>query len=352
MLQELLGQQGVGRDFAHHDDLQPVLAALQPLTRQLVHHRFRLVHGTHERDHDFDVGQPHVVAHALHRITFQREAVAEAVGHVASGPAEAQHRVLFFRLVALAADQVGVFVRLKVRQAHNHAFRIESGTQRRDPFGQTADVELFRRVVAFHHLADFVLQLRLLVVKLQQRTRVNADHTVDDKFQARQAYAFVRQAGEVERAVRVADVHHDLQRQVRHGIHAGALHAEVEDIGIHVAGIAFGTGDGHILSVLHALGSITAADNRRNPQLAGNDRRVAGTTAAVGNDSRRFLHDRFPVRVGHVGHQHVAWLNAVHLADVVDHLHRTGTDAVTDSTAFRHDFALGVQRVTLHHLTA
>ena len=79
---------------------------------------------------------------------------------------------------------------------------------------------------------------------------------------------------------------------------------------------------------------------------------MAGTTAAVGDDSRRFLHDRFPVRVGHVGHQHVAWLNTVHLADVVDHFDRTGTDAVTDGAAFRHDFTLRVQRITLHHLTA
>ena len=181
---------------------------------------------------------------------------------------------------------------------------------------------------------------------------MHADHAVDDKFQTRQANAFVRQAGEVKRTVRVTDVHHNFQRQIRHGIHAGALHAEVEDIGIHVARIAFGTGDGYVLSVLHAFGCVTAADNRRNTQFAGNDRRMAGTTAAVGDDGRRFLHDRFPVRVGHVGHQYVAWLNTVHLADVVDHFHRTGTDAVTNRATFRHNFALGVQRITLHHLTA
>ncbi|WP_374483477.1 PEP-utilizing enzyme, partial [Klebsiella pneumoniae] len=43
----------------------------------------------------------------------------------------------------------------------------------------------------------FVLQARLLVVKLQQRARMNANHTVDDKFQPRQTDAFVRQAGDV-----------------------------------------------------------------------------------------------------------------------------------------------------------
>ena len=196
------------------------------------------------------------------------------------------------------------------------------------------------------------MQFCVLVVELQQRTRVHPDHTVNDKFQTRQAHAFVRQAGEVKRAVRVADVHHDLQRQIRHGIHAGAFHAEVEDIGIHVTGIAFGTGDRHLLVVLHAFGRVTAADYRRDPQLTGNDSRVTGTAAAVGDDGSRFLHDRFPVRVGHVGHQHVAGLNAVHLANVVDHFHRTGTDAVADCAAFRDNFALRVQGVALHDLTA
>ncbi|MCS5961482.1 hypothetical protein LNP74_29130 [Klebsiella pneumoniae subsp. pneumoniae] len=50
--------------------------------------------------------------------------------------------------------------------------------------GQAANVELSRRIVAFHQLADFVLQARLLVVKLQQRARMNANHAVDDEIPA------------------------------------------------------------------------------------------------------------------------------------------------------------------------
>jgi phosphoenolpyruvate synthase/pyruvate phosphate dikinase len=34
------------------------------------------------------------------------------------------------------------FVRLEVRQTHDHPFRIESGTKGGDPFGQAANVEL------------------------------------------------------------------------------------------------------------------------------------------------------------------------------------------------------------------
>ncbi|MNW11185.1 hypothetical protein D3C71_2085760 [compost metagenome] len=67
---------------------------------------------------------------------------------------------------------------------------------------------------------------------------------------------------------------------------------------------------------------------------------MTGTSTTVSDDGRGFLHDRFPVRVGHVRHQHVARLNTVHLADVVDHFHRTGTDTMTNRTPFSNDFAL------------
>ena len=79
---------------------------------------------------------------------------------------------------------------------------------------------------------------------------------------------------------------------------------------------------------------------------------MAGTPAAVGNDRRRFFHDRLPIRVGHVGHQYIARLNAVHFTDVLNDFHRARSDAVADSTPFRNDAPLRVQRVTLHHLPA
>ena len=93
---------------------------------------------------------------------------------------------------AVRTDQVGIFVRFKIRETDNDALRIKRGTQRRDPFSQTTNVKFTRRIKTFHHLADFVLQLRFLIVKLKQCAWVDANHTVDDKFQTRKAHAFVR----------------------------------------------------------------------------------------------------------------------------------------------------------------
>ena len=63
-----------------------------------------------------------------------------------------------------------------------------------------------------------------------------------------------------------------------------------------------------------ALGGIAAADHRRDAQLARDDGGVAGAAAAIGDDGRGALHDRLPVRIGHVGDQHIAGLHAVHFA--------------------------------------
>ncbi len=56
-------------------------------------------------------------------------------------------------------------------------FREKCRAKRRNTLGQATDVKLSRRVVTFHQLADFVLQTRFLIVKLQQRARVNADQS-------------------------------------------------------------------------------------------------------------------------------------------------------------------------------
>ena len=51
---------------------------------------------------------------------------------------------------------------------------------------------------------------------LEARLRVDADVVVDDEFEPREAHARVRQLREVERELRVADVHRDLDRDLRH----------------------------------------------------------------------------------------------------------------------------------------
>ena len=140
----------------------------------------------------------------------------------------------------------------------------------------------------------------------------------------------LRNPGEVEGAVRVADVHHDLDRDLRQRVQLDLLALEVEQALVDVAGVALGARDGDFLALANAPGGVPAADHRGDPQLARDDGRVAGAAAAVGDDGGGALHDRLPVRIGHVRHQHVAGLHARHLGGVADDARRAAADALAD----------------------
>ena len=120
---EFICQNRVGRQLTHHDDAQAIFATLEAVFSQQVDHLARFTQRAHERHHDFNVGQTHLIAYTLKGAAFQLEAIAEVFADVTRSTTEAQHRVFFFRLVQLAADQVRVFVGLKVRQTHDHLLR-------------------------------------------------------------------------------------------------------------------------------------------------------------------------------------------------------------------------------------
>src|SRR6218665_933053 len=48
--------------------------------------------------------------------------------------------------------------------------------------------------------------------------------------------------------------------------------------------------------------------------------------APVGDDGAGALHHRLPVRVGHVGHQHIAGLDLADVGNAVHQAHRAGAD--------------------------
>ena len=195
--------------------------------------------------------------------------------------------------------------------------------QHRDALGHPLHEELARARVGRDQLLDLAAQpvvertLRTVRVALEveQGLGVDADLPVDDELEAGQPDPPVRQLGERERLVGRPDVHHDLDRDVRHLGQLGPLDGEVEDAVVDEAGVALGARDGDLAAVGQLLGGRAGADHRGDAELAGDDRGVAGAAAAVGDDRRGPLHDRLPVGVGHVGDQHLALAELVHLVD-------------------------------------
>ena len=69
---------------------------------------------------------------------------------------------------------------------------------------------------------------------------------------------------------------------------------------------ALGAVDGHQLAVAQDRRRAAGPDDAGDAELAGDDRRVAGHAAAVGDDCGRTTDRRHPVRVGHGRDQHLA----------------------------------------------
>ncbi len=172
---------------------------------------------------------------------------------------------------------------------------------------------------------------------------MHADVVVDDELEPRQANARVRQLREVERELRVADVHHDLHRNRRQFAALDFGDFRFEQAVVDLAFVAFCARHGNERAFLQQVGRVAAAHHGRHAQFTRDNRRVASTPATVRDDRRGALHHRFPVGVGHVGHQHIAWLHAVHLGRIVNHAHRTRADLLTDCAARNDDLRLTLQ---------
>ena len=164
----------------------------------------------YEGHHDPDVVETHLFANDAYGAAFEFEAGAETHIDVACRTAEPDHRILFGGFVQSTADQIGVFIGFEVREPHDHGLRCEGGRNLRDALGEFVDVEPDRVGISRHLRADFLAQRRIEAIECQQRARMYADHAVDDELEPGEPHATVRDAGEVEGAIRVADVHHDL----------------------------------------------------------------------------------------------------------------------------------------------
>ena len=199
--------------------------------------------------------------------------------------------------------------------------------------------------MATGHGFNSLLQVGVDLGVVQDRLGVHANVVVDDELKPRQAHARVGQLGKVKCQLGVAHVHHDLGLDGRHraALHFG--HFGFEQAVVDLARVALGAAHRDQRAVFQALGRITTSHHGRNAQLARNDGRVAGAATAVGDDGAGALHHGFPVGVRHVGHQHIAGLDLVHLGNVVHQAHRAGADLLANGAALGQHRAVALELV-------
>src|SRR5215831_7645046 len=120
-----------------------------------------------------------------------------------------------------------------------------------------------------------------------------------------------------------------------------ALDREREGPVIDHTGLAFSTGDRHHLPVAQEVRAVFGAYHGGYAKFATDNGGMAGASPPVGNDSRRLLHDRLPVRVGLVRDQHLPRLEGLQMMHIFDQTHRTMTNFFSNTlTAYQHRPAL------------
>ena len=277
-------QQRIARQLAHHDQFQPVFAPGEPVLGQQFDHLARFCQRPHEGHHDLDVFQPHAVAHTAQRAAFEFETGLELLIDIPRRAPEPQHWVFLPRLVPVPANQVGVLVGLEVRQPHDHRFRREGGGDGADPFAEFLHVERDRIAIPGHVFLDEFLYPGVLPVEFDQRPGMDADHAVDDEFQPGQADAVIGDGCEHEGPVGVADVHGELDWNVRQFFETDFVFLVTQSAPVDEALVSLRAGDGDFGAIGNVAGGVTAAHHGRNAQFAGDDGSMAGAAAAVGDD--------------------------------------------------------------------
>ncbi len=264
----------------HHPHDEPALAS-EPAGVDRLEAGLEFPRRPDERDHHLEVRE--LLADPTERLQFQRERLG--ILDVAVAPAVPDHRVLLDGLELLAAGETPELVRPEIHRAVHD----RPGAERAGDLSQLRS-----------HPAD---ELVALAVR-DQCPGVSSAERVDDHELAPEQPDPVH----VERSHLHGTIGHrqiDVQlgrRHLGHGcerrratFHAVRDHRREVALAITGEHLPRSGVDRDDVTVAQRRRGDTGADDRRQPQLAAHDRRVAGAATGVGDERRRAAHDGHPV---------------------------------------------------------
>ena len=317
----------IAGQFAHHQHLQTVFASHQALAGHLGQHAIALFWGAAEGHHRLGVGEPHGVAHPLEGLAFQAEGLPKPWGGVAGGAAPAEHRVLLLGFKVAAAQQPGVFIALEIGEAQHHRPGKEG---RRDPahaLGQPIDVVVGWPEIGGGELGDRLAIRRIPeLIGLQQGHRMDLDLVGDDEFEPGQADAIAGDRRQVEGLIRIAHVDQDPGAGGRQIAELLLLKPKGQLTPVNQPLIALAAAGRDRFTIGNHGRAITRTDDGGDAHFAGNDRRMAGAPALVGDHAAGQLEDRLPIGIGAIGHQQIPLLEAGDGRGILDDPGPAGAD--------------------------
>src|SRR3989344_5234691 len=327
--EELFGKNRVGGNLAHHDDLEPVFAALEAAFRHHLQDFPPLVERAAERHHRDDVHETHLFAYLPHRAAFEEKCLLEFRVVIARSAAPAEHRILLDRLKELAAQERAVLIALEVGEADDDLLGVERRADFCDAVGEVVHIVFEPIVPAARLFAHLELHSFGKFIVVDKRKRVYADGTRDDEFLTSEAYPVVGEEGFFKCGIGSRNVHRYLRFGLRERAKLRLADAKAQDA-VKDESLRRSRVDGDELTGAQYLRRLFGAHDGRESELAGNDGRMRSATALFRNDGGGFFHDGFPIGVGHRGDQDFPRQKRMHVADVVNDTHSTGGYFVAD----------------------
>ena len=154
---------------------------------------------------------------------------------------------MFFWLVALAANQLGVFIALKIAQTYDHWIWRKRGGDGGHAFGQAIHIKIDRAGIALNTRINLGFDRCVLLIVFQQCFWVHANVAIDNHFKARQTHAGIGQLTKFKRAFWVRDIHHNLERRRWHITQIRGQALKLQCACVNIAGVALGAGHSDLL---------------------------------------------------------------------------------------------------------
>ena len=156
---------------------------------------------------------------------------------------------------------------------------------------------------------------------MYQRQWMDFDKCIDNKFHARQAHTVARQKGRSKRLLWIGQIQQDTGARAPDLTDPRPRRFKGQRPIINKTRITFRTAHRDHLAVPQRSSAMPRAHHRGHAQLATDNGRMTSPPPTVGDNGRRLLHDRLPVRIRLVRHQHFALRKIAHAARLLNDPH-------------------------------
>ena len=211
--------------------------------------------------------------------------------------------------------------RTGIKRRRNHPY----------PFRYFVDKKPLRIIISPHRFSHSFHLINFFALRKFYQCHRMCRHVIgNDKLHPCQSYSVIWEFSHFECDIGVTDVHIELRysRSKIAQIDIGDL--IINQPRIHTTALPLSTAHRHFIAIMQHVRRIHRSYDCRNTDLTCYNSGMTCPSSSIGDHSRCFFHDRFPVRIGDVGDKDIAGIKFLTLMRRMDDFYPTGADFFPD----------------------